>query len=112
MKQKKNYLDCVPKHNPLHSYTLNPQKHIEIKIHNRGFCCKIAQLCFHRPKYSVIELDEFGSFIWECINGTYTIYDISLQVREHFGEKAEPLYERLCCFLKTLQRNGLILLLP
>lgn len=109
MKKNKNYLDYVPKHNSLYQYTFNGQKHIEIHVPNKGLCNRIAQIFFKRPKYSQIELDDFGSFVWECINGTRTVYEIGFHVKKHFGEKAEPLYERLSCFFMALQKNGLVL---
>ena len=37
-----------------------------------------------------------------------SIYDIGQLVKQHFGEKAEPLYERLCQFTKILHKNQFI----
>lgn len=109
MKKRKNYLDYIPKHNSLYQYNFNDQNHVEIHVLNKGLYNRIAQIFFKRPKYSQIELDDFGSFVWECINGTRTVYEIGLHVKKHFGEKAEPLYERLSRFLMTLQKNSFIL---
>lgn len=108
MKKNKNYLDYIPKHNSLYQYTFNAQNHIEIHVPNQGLCNRIAQIFFKRPKYRQIELDDFGSFVWECINGTRTVYEIGFHVKKHFGKTAEPLYERLSYFLMTLQKNGLV----
>lgn len=108
MKKNKNYLDYVPKQNPLYHYSFNEQKHIEILVPNKGLYNRIAQIFFKRPKCSYVELDHFGSYVWNCVNGTRTVYEIGLMVRERFGKKAEPLYERLSCFLMTLQKNGFI----
>lgn len=108
MKKNNNYLDYVPKHNPRYHYSLNEQNHIEILVPNSGLCNRIAQIFFKRPTCSRVELDHFGSYVWNCINGTLSVYEIGFMVREHFGTKAEPLYERLSCFLMTLQKNGFI----
>lgn len=107
-KKNNNYLDYVPSRNPRYHYSLNEQDHIEILVPNRGLCNRIAQIFFKRPKCSRVELDHFGSYVWNCINGTLNVYEIGFMVREHFGKKAEPLYERLSCFLMTLQKNGFI----
>ena len=42
------------------------------------------------------------------IDGVRSIYDIGQLVKEHFGDKAEPLYERLCYFIKLLHKNQFI----
>lgn len=108
MANNDNYLDYIPKHNSLYEYTINDKNHTEIRVHNKGLFNKIAQIFFKRPKYSNIELDDFGSFIWECMDGRTTIYEIGGKVKARFGEQAEPLYERLAQFIKTLHGNGFV----
>lgn len=107
-KKKENFLDYIPKHNSLYPYTINKNGHIEIKVKNKGLFNRIAQFFFRRPKFSNIELDDFGSFVWECINGESTVYDIGFLVKKKFGEKAEPLYPRLSQFIKTLHDNSFV----
>lgn len=108
-KQKVNYLDYIPKHNSLFPCSKNEQGNIEIARKNKGLFNRIAQLLFKKPKVSYIELDEFGSFVWEQIDGERSIYEIGKLVKEHFGDKAEPLYERLAKFFYTLRNNKFIL---
>lgn len=108
LKNKENYLDYIPRHNSLHETFKNKDGHIVIKVKNRGLYNRIAQLFFKRPTFSNIELDDFGSFVWECIDGNTSIYKIGSPVKEKFGEKAEPLYPRLTQFIKTLHNNGYI----
>ena len=107
-KKKDNYLDYIPKHNSLYEFSHNQNGRIEIKVQNKGLFNRIAQLLFKRPKFSNIELDEFGSFVWKSIDGKSSIYEIGIHIKEHFGEKAEPLYERLAHFIKTLHNNEFI----
>lgn len=108
MRNKANYLDYIPRHNRLYPYSCNEAGHIEILVHNKGLFHGIARIFFGRPKYSTIELDPFGTYVWQCMDGTLTIYEIGKRLKKHFGEKAEPLYERLCLYLKTLHENGYI----
>lgn len=110
-KKEENYLDYIPKHNILYEYSTNADNRIEIKVHNKGLFHKIAQLFFKRPKTSNIELDEFGSFVWNCIDGKASVFEIGAQVKEQFGEKAEPLYQRLSQFIKILHDNGFVVYL-
>lgn len=108
MAGQENYLDYIPKHNSLYEYTTNDKRHIEIRVQNKGLFNRIAQLFFKRPKYSNIELDDFGTFVWNHIDGEATIYDIGKMIKAQFGEAAEPLYERLSHFIQTLHGNGFI----
>lgn len=108
-KNKENYLDFIPKHNSLYPFMTNQKGHIEIRVKNTGLFNRIAQFLFRRPKFSNIELDDFGSFVWECINGESTIYEIGVLVKKEFEEKAEPLYPRLSQFIKTLRDNSFVI---
>ena len=107
-KKKENYLDYIPRPNTLFECNKNKDGKIEIKMHNKGVFNKIAQVLFKKPKYSYIELDEFGSFVWEQMDGKKTIYEIGTLVKERFGDKAEPLYERLSQYIKILHNNHFI----
>lgn len=105
---KENFLDYIPKHNKLYPYHINEKGNVEISVENKGLFNRIAQIFFKRPKVSQIELEEMGSFIWQQIDGEKSVYDIGIVVKEQFGEKAEPLYERLCVYIKTLHNNEYI----
>lgn len=105
---KENFLDYVPKHNDLYPYEKKENGRIEVRVHNRGLFFRLTQILLKKPKYSYIELDEFGSFVWEQIDGTRDVYEIGKQVKHQFGEKAEPLYERLSQYIKILRRNSFI----
>ncbi len=108
-KQKENFLDYIPKHNSLFESNKNEAAHVEIKVANKGLFNRIAQIFFKRPKYSQIELDDFGTFIWESIDGEKTIYEIGQKISRKFGEAAEPLYPRLVQFVKVLHQNSFII---
>lgn len=107
-KAQENYLDYIPRHNKLFPYRKNEDGHIEVKVKNTGLMRRITQLLLRKPKYSYIELDDFGSFIWEQINGERTVFEIGALVKEKFAEAAEPLYERLITFIKILHNNKYI----
>lgn len=107
-KQKDNYLDYIPRPNVLFETSRNAENHIEVKVHNRGVINKIAQVLFQKPRYSYIELDEFGTFVWDSMDGQHSIYEIGLLVKDRFGEKAEPLYPRLAQYIRTLHDNHFV----
>jgi hypothetical protein len=103
-----NYLDYIPAHGTLHGFGISPDGEVTIFIENKGVFNRIAQKLFHKPPVTQVHLDIMGNFIWPLIDGTRTIYDISLLVHEHFGEAAEPLYDRLVTYMNTLKVNGFI----
>lgn len=78
-----------------------------ILMQNKGFFDRIAQKLFGRPETSRIHLDETGSFVWNCIDGS-SILAIGERVKERFGAAAEPLYPRLILFFTELRDCGFV----
>lgn len=58
--------------------------------------------------YYKVRLDEVGSYIWEQCDGVQTVKNLAHNLRKKFGEKVEPLYDRLALFLQSLERNQFI----
>ncbi len=102
-----NYLEKIPAKCNI-PFTVDDNGVVTLEVENKGIMNKIAQLIFKKPKVSYIHLDEFGSFIWNEIDGEKDIIKIGQNVKEHFGEKAEPLYERLAQFVQTLEKYEFI----
>ena len=44
-----------------------------------------------------------GSFVWPLLDGEKDIIALGKLVKEHFGDKAEPLYERLAKYFQILE---------
>lgn len=108
-KKADNFLDYIPKHNSLYEYRTNENGMIEVGMTNRGLFNRIAQILFKRPKVSWIELEGMGTFIWNQIDGKRNVYEIGKLVKEKYGQEAEPLYERLCTYIKTLHSSCFII---
>lgn len=108
-KKSQNYLEFIPKKNPEFQWKIKEDGCVEIAMPNRGFFNRLAQLIWKRPKISYISLDEFGSFVWLQVDGERSVLDISVLVKEQFGEKAEPLLERLSVFVKTLENHKFVI---
>ena len=108
MKRKENYLEKTPVHKDGLVWSQDENGLVTIEMQNRGVANKLAQLILKKPKVSYIHLEEFGSFIWLQIDGARDILTIGELVREQFGDKAEPLYERLSQYVKTLESNGFV----
>lgn len=98
-----NYLDRIPQKNPaLRSHT-DRKGHLVLEIENTGMMNRIAQELFNKPKVTNVHLDEMGTFVWPLIDGTRSVGDIALLVKEHFGEKAEPLYQRIVKYFQIVE---------
>lgn len=105
---KENYLKKIPFRKEKLNWSQDEKGFVTLEMENTGVANQIAQLVFKKPKISYIHLDEFGSFIWQAIDGERNIIAIGELVFEQFGERAEPLYERLSQYIKTLESNGFV----
>jgi hypothetical protein len=113
MKKKKivipeNYLDRIPARAGSIEWKVSSEGMVTLQIENTGWANRLAQKVFGRPRYSYIHLDEMGSFVFPLINGERTVGDIAELVGAHFGEAANPLYERLAKYMQILRNNGFI----
>jgi hypothetical protein len=60
-----------------------------------------------QPNYK-INLDEYGSMVWRLIDGKSSVMQIALKLKENYGERVEPVYERVGKFMQSLERNKFI----
>lgn len=62
----------------------------------------------NKSKYIYANLDKFGSFAFINVDGQKPILKICEDMKEHFGEEVEPVYERVSKFFGHLYRYKLI----
>lgn len=107
MKKKKtdglsNYLEKIPVR-PAHiNWTKDEEGLVTIEIENKGVFNRVAQKLLKKPKITYIHFDEMGSFLWPLIDGKKDIVELGKMVKDNFGDKAEPLYERLAKYFQIL----------
>lgn len=104
----KNYLDYIPCHNGKYSWERDEQGNVVIFVENKGLFNRVAQKLLGKPKVSQVHLEEMGNFIWPLINGERSVFEIAELVHSEFGERAEPLYNRLVTYMQTLESYGFI----
>lgn len=97
-----NYLDKVPMRKPFLTWETAEDGNIVLLVENKGFFHWMAQKLLKKPRISKIHLEEMGSFVWLHIDGERSIYEIGELLKKQFGEKAEPLYERLVPYMQSL----------
>ncbi len=98
-----NYLDLIPERASGLSWHRDLKEQIILEVENRGIFNRAAQKLFHRPVYTKVHLDAMGTFIWPLVDGERTVADIAGLVKEHFGEKAEPLYPRIIKYFQIVE---------
>lgn len=55
-----------------------------------------------------VNLDEIGSAVWLLIDGHRKVFEIGHEMEVRFGEKIQPVNERLGLFLGNLKKNKFI----
>lgn len=55
-----------------------------------------------------IDLDEIGSFIWHLCDSKNNVEEIARLAKEEFGEKIDPVEERVVEFMKQMHKTKLI----
>lgn len=103
-----NYLEKKPICKDGLNWSEDENGNVTLEMENKGVANRIMQKLIKKPKISYIHLDEMGSFIWPLMDGEKDILEIGKYVEEHFGEKANPLYERLSQYFKTLEKYNFI----
>ena len=107
-KQNENFLKKIPCHKIGLNWSKDDDGSVTLEKENKGLANRIAQKLIKKPRISYIHLEKMGSFIWPLIDGNRNIIEIGELVKEHFGDDAEPLYERLSQYLKTLAMHNFI----
>lgn len=97
-----NYLERIPLRAAGLVWTTDEAGAVTLEIENRGWMNRLAQKFFRRPKRSYVHLDEMGSFIWPLLSEEQNIILLGKRVEEHFGDAANPLYERLVKYFEIL----------
>ncbi len=107
-KESENYLERRPMRPERIDWAADEDGIVTLDIENTGVFNRIAQKLLKKPRFSHIHLDEMGSFIWPLIDGEKDIVALGVLVKEHFGDKAEPLYERLAKYFQILESYSFI----
>ena len=107
-KQKENYLDYVFCHAAAIEWDCDEKGNVTLIVENKGFFNRIAQKLIKKPEKTQLHLDKIGSFVWMKFDGTRSVYEIAMEVKREFGQKADPLYDRLTAYMEMLREQGFI----
>lgn len=104
-----NYMDTIFLPSPDRPWHRNGDGKIVVDVENRGIHHRIAQKIWHKPRVSHISLDTYGSALWERLDGSNTVYDIVMAMKEQFSQEEDRMLDRVVTFLGTLQNNRFII---
>ncbi|QIB27968.1 PqqD family protein [Caloranaerobacter azorensis] len=110
IKKSVNFLELVPQKNNTFKWEVDDEGLVQIIIPRNGVLDRIVRVFFKTPEVMRIDLDPIGSCVWKAIDGQRNIQDIANILKEEFGDKAEPLYERLGTYMNILRNNKFITL--
>ena len=104
--KQENFLLYLPEKK--HSTFEEKSNKIYLVFHHDKLIEKLLQKLFKKPAITDIELDELGSEVWRLIDGKRNVLQIIEEMKEKFGEKCEPINERLILFIRYLNRRNWI----
>lgn len=107
-KVSQNYMDSVPVRRDDRPWRVKDDGMVEVDMENKGFYHTIAQKFFGKPRVSHIALDQYGSVVWQNIDGTHTVYDIVRIMEKEFPEERDRMLDRVVTYMAVLQNNSFI----
>ena len=103
-----NYLEAVPTRKEDRPWRLKKDGMVEVDMENKGFYHFIAQKFFKKPRISHIALDEYGSVVWQSIDGKNSVMDIVHIMENSFPKEKDRMLDRVVTYMATLQSNGFV----
>lgn len=104
----KNYIDLIPIINSENTWEFDWTNKVIIKVRNKGIVNAFAIKYLNKEPEKEIELDRYGSFVWQQIDGVNTIQDIIDNIVETFEEERVLVTKRTVMFFEMLRTNNLI----
>lgn len=105
-----NYLDLIPVINEKYLWELTKENFVVIYMDNKGIFNKVAQKILDKPKTSEVELDGYGSYVWQKIDGLKSIYDIAQDIIKDYGDENDMAIKRIVMFFQMLRVHHLVTL--
>ncbi|HPG38987.1 MAG TPA: PqqD family protein [bacterium] len=102
-----DFLELVPEHNVRWENTANGEVCLWSPKYTHPFMVKYL-LPLLKKKETRITLDQYGSFAWMQIDGKKNIRQIGAAMLQEFGEKIEPVEQRLGIFINIMLNRKLL----
>lgn len=108
-KKQENFLEYIPVTNFEWRISEETKKVIVERPKFDNSLLKKYLLPYFKNQNFDVKLDDFGSFVWQKIDGEKNIYEIALELEKEFGEKVNPVYDRLSRFIKHLHQQRFVI---
>jgi len=105
--KNQNYLEVRPIRNYGESVDENNMVTVLIPKFNNRFAVRFV-LPYMQYKFFKIKLDEFGSATWLLIDGKRNVGEIGTELIKKFGDKIQPVEERLTRYFTGIYEQRLI----
>ncbi|MCX8009628.1 MAG: PqqD family protein [Ignavibacteria bacterium] len=102
-----NYLDLTPFHNFNFEYDENNLVTVLVPRFTDKILSRILLPRLKSP-YIKMKLDELGTETWNLIDGKRTVKQIADLLTSKFGDRVQPVYERLTTFLTQMYKQEFI----
>jgi hypothetical protein len=102
-----NYLELTPKREYDHVLESSGTVSVLVPKFKNKFLVSFLMPRLKSP-YIKAKLDDFGSLTWTEMDGTKNVQSISLSLTDKFGDKVQPVSERLTKFLTQLYQYNFI----
>lgn len=107
-KTAENYLESIPVRRDDRPWRVIEDGTVEVDMENKGFYHSIAQKFFKKPRVSHISLGEYGSVIWQNIDGKNSVMQLVKIMERAFPDEKDRMMDRVVTYMATLQRNHFI----
>lgn len=102
-----NYLELTPQR--IYEHEIEPSGKVSVLVPKfRNKFLVIVLMKRLKSPYIKAKLDEFGSLTWIEMDGSKKVCDISKILTNKFGDKVQPVNERLTKFLTQLYKYNFI----
>ena len=106
MKNNEDVLNIIFKKSDKIEYEVNEEEIVTILEKQDHKIQKFfRKLKFKIPLYKEIDFDEISSEVFLQIDGDKTVKEIGSNLEKKYGDKVNPLYERLLIFLNYIYRD-------
>ena len=106
VKNQDNFLLYIPVKKHLEYEAKNG--YVYLIFHHDKAIEKFLRRLVKKPAVSDIKLDDLGTFVWQSIDGKKNVYEIGKDLKKKFGNRCEPVYDRLIMYLRYLSKKGWI----
>lgn len=100
-----NILQTVYQKCPAIEYDIKDGKIFIVKNQKHWIQSILRRLGFKIPEKTYLELDGYGSFVFQQINGKKSVENIGKELVSKYSETEECLYERLILYFEFLENN-------